>query len=136
MTGIDVVADTTVEVSPIAGKGLFAAAAIPEGAVVARLTAPPADVADLGPVNHSCDPNLGWRDERTLVAMRDVGAGAELTTDYALALDRPGALVWCHCGTYRCRQVVEGEDWQIPQLQERYAGWWTPRLAERISAQS
>lgn len=136
MTGIDLVAATAVDASPIAGKGLFAVSAIPAGTVVATFADEPNDVSDLGPVNHSCDPNLGWHDQRTLVAMRDIGAGAELTTDYALALDRPGALVWCHCNTYRCRQVIEGEDWQIPQLQQRYAGWWAPRLAERISAQS
>lgn len=136
MTEAELLADAATDVSPIAGTGLFATAPIPAGTVVARLATAPGTVSDLGRINHSCDPNLGWADERTLVAMRDIGVGAELTTDYALTLDAPGALVWCHCGTYRCRQVVEGEDWQIPQLQQRYAGWWAPRLAERISAHS
>ena len=88
----------------------------------------------MGPVNHSCDPTLGWVDERTLVALRDVDAGTELTCDYATAVDDPQLLLRCHCDTYRCRQLIEGADWQIPQLQTRYAGHWTPRLQQRIDA--
>jgi hypothetical protein len=42
----------------------------------------------------------------------------------------------CHCETYRCRQVIEGTDWQIPQLQKRYAGMCAPdvqRLIDRVT---
>lgn len=124
----------TVEPSPIAGHGLVSSVVIPRGTAVLRFDEPPTSVADFRHVNHSCDPNLGWTDDRTLVALRDIGAAAELTTDYALALDTPGALVWCHCGTYRCRQVIEGDDWRIPQLQQRYVGAWSPRLAAHISS--
>jgi hypothetical protein len=130
----DVADGTEVGPSPIAGMGLFATVPLPSGAVLLRFDAPPHTPADFSPVNHSCEPNLGWVDERTLVALRDIDRGAELTTDYALALDTGGALVWCHCGTYRCRQVVEGDDWRIPQLQQRYAGAWAPHVAERIEA--
>jgi hypothetical protein len=42
----------------------------------------------------------------------------------------------CHCETYRCRQVIEGTDWQIPQLQRRYAGWFAPVVQQRIDAAS
>ena len=37
-----------------------------------------------GSVNHSCDSNLWMADEVTVVARRDIGAGEELTLDYAL----------------------------------------------------
>ena len=29
----------------------------------------------------------------------------------------PAYLLRCHCPSYRCRQMVEGTDWRIPQLQ-------------------
>ncbi len=35
-------------------------------------------------LNHSCEPNVGFAGNIVLVAMRDVAAGEELTTDYAL----------------------------------------------------
>ena len=115
----------TVEVRPsrIAGRGLFATAAIKAG------TAVPVEVADL---NHSCEPNVGWAATGELVAMHDVAGDTELTTDYALHVDDPTLVLMCHCETYRCRQVIEGNDWQIPQLQKRYAGFFAPAVQRRI----
>jgi hypothetical protein len=134
MTEPEITVPASVADSQIAGRGLFVGSSISRGSVVVRFAAPPVSVADFGSLNHSCDPLLGWADEHTLVAIRDIAAGSELTTDYALALDSEGALVWCRCDTYRCRQVIEGDDWRIPQLQQRYAGYWAPRIADRIAA--
>ncbi|HET6876458.1 MAG TPA: SET domain-containing protein-lysine N-methyltransferase [Jatrophihabitans sp.] len=119
--------------SAIAGHGSFAAAPIPAGDVVFRYADPPTSPAGLGTVNHSCDPTLGWADERTLVTLRDVRAGEELATDYALSTTDPAFVLVCHCETYRCRQVVEGDDWRIPQLRQRYAGYWSPPVARLIA---
>jgi SET domain-containing protein len=114
-----------VEISRIAGRGLFATRPLAAGTEL--------DL-DLAHLNHSCEPNVGWTATGALVAMRDVGEGAELTTDYALHIDDPGFVLTCHCETYRCRQVIEGTDWQIPQLQKRYAGFWAPPIRQRIEA--
>jgi len=83
--------------------------------------------------NHSCEPNLGWADEYTLVALRDIAAGEELTDDYATSTVDPDFVLYCHCETYRCRQVIEGTDWKIPQLQKRYAGQWVPYIDRLIA---
>jgi hypothetical protein len=109
--------------SRIAGRGLFATRPVPAGAAV--------DL-DSTLVNHSCEPNLGWSATGALVAMREIDEGDELTTDYALSLDDPDFVLTCHCETYRCRQLIEGTDWQIPQLQKRYAGFWAPVVQRRI----
>jgi uncharacterized protein len=131
----------TVEVrrSDIAGRGLFATVDLPAGTVVLRVAWAADDdgrVDELGVrfPNHSCDANLGWRDARTLVTMTDVSAGAELLTDYAMSLTEPGWLLRCHCPSYRCRQMVEGSDWRIPQLQQRYAGWWALPVRRLLEA--
>ena len=68
----------------------------------------------LGPkVNHSCDPNCGVQlnDEQAFdfVARRSIGAGQELTFDYAMrnfTIDHFPAK--CLCGTARCRGSVTG----------------------------
>jgi SET domain-containing protein len=111
--------------SRIAGRGLFALRPIAAGAPV---------LVEYRRLNHSCEPNLGWSPNGDLVAMRDVAADEELTTDYALALDDRDFVMTCHCETYRCRQLIEGVDWQIPQLQKRYAGFWAPEIQRRIDA--
>lgn len=154
--------DVRVDASAIAGRGLFAAIPIATGVTVVRLggrlvsgAEPGAlieaaevhvDTIAVGPElhlvlpagnqvrfgNHSCDPNLGWADEYTLVTMRDVAAGTELTSDYATSCADPSFILPCHCETYRCRQLICGDDWRIPQLQQRYAGCWTPYLQTLI----
>jgi hypothetical protein len=82
-------------------------------------------------LNHSCTPNVGFAGNVVLVAMRDVAAGEELTTDYALFDDYDGSME-CHCGTDACRHVIDGRDWMLPQLQERYRGWFSTYLQRRI----
>jgi len=83
-------------------------------------------------LNHSCDPALGFSAAGELVARRAIAPGEELTIDYALHRDDPDFVMVCHCETYRCRQLIEGNDWQIPQLQKRYAGFWAPAVQRRI----
>lgn len=116
--------------SPVAGRGLFATRPIPAGTVVLRPAAP---VHESGPLNHSCDPNLGWAGD-DLVTLRAVEAGEELLVDYAMSATDPDWFLRCHCPSYRCRQMVEGGDWQIPQLQQRYAGHWAPAVRALIDA--
>jgi hypothetical protein len=118
--------------SPIAGRGLFTAAPIPAGAEVLR---PDGPVHEQGPVNHACDPNLGWSGD-ALVAVRDIAADEELVVDYALSVSDPEWFLRCHCPSYRCRQMVEGSDWRIAQLQQRYAGRWAPAVQALIDAES
>lgn len=112
-------------VSRIAGHGLFSSEPISPGTAVLHQDG-------IGELNHSCDPTLGWADAATLVATRDIAAGDELTLDYATVIDDPQFAMACHCETYRCRQMIEGGDWQIPQLQQRYAGRWHPAVQRRI----
>ena len=85
-----------------------------------------------GPFNHSCDPNL-WFDGARLITRRPVAAGEELTYDYATGSTEFTSL-FCHCETYRCRQMIECSDWQIPQLQQRYAGHFGPNVQRLIDA--
>jgi len=82
-------------------------------------------------INHSCEPNVGFLGNIVLVAMRDVDAGEELTTDYAL-FDMHDESMECRCGTTACRGTVTGRDWQLPELQARYRGWFSSYLQARM----
>src|SRR5258707_15438588 len=81
--------------------------------------------------NHSCDANLGMRGEITFVAMRDICAGEELTHDWATT-DDDDYSVECKCGAHACRKVLTGKDWQRPELEKRYAGYFSIYLARKI----
>jgi uncharacterized protein len=85
-------------------------------------------------INHSCEPNVGFGGNTVLVAMRDVEAGEELTTDYALFDDYDGSMV-CECRTARCRRTIGGHDWRLPELQARYRGYFSWYLERRIDLQ-
>lgn len=82
--------------------------------------------------NHSCQPNLGIRGEITFVALRDIRAGEELTHDWATT-DDDDYSVQCHCGSPQCRGTITGKDWQHPELQQRYAGYFSAYLADKIA---
>ena len=83
-------------------------------------------------INHSCEPNVGFAGNIVLVAMRDVAAGEELTTDYALFDDADDPMT-CNCGTSSCRGTISGRDWQLPELQRRYGSYFSWYLLRRFA---
>jgi uncharacterized protein len=155
--------EVEVRPSDVAGRGLFTRVDLPAGTVVSRLGGTLVDTValrlllerddevdhvrvedDLHLVlppgnrnrfcNHACDPTLGWVDAYTLATRGDVAAGTELLVDYAMSIVDDAWFLRCHCASYRCRQMVEGTDWKIPQLQQRYDGWWTPYVQRLVDA--
>jgi uncharacterized protein len=81
--------------------------------------------------NHSCDANLGMRGEITFVAMRDIAAGEELTHDWCTTDDDTYSQQ-CNCGAANCRGTVTGKDWQRPDLQKKYPGYFAAYLQKKI----
>ena len=86
-------------------------------------------------VNHSCNPNAGLSGQIGLVAMRDIKVGEEVCFDYAMCDTMPYDEFDCACGNANCRGRVSGNDWQRPELQKRYAGFFSPHVQRRIDVQ-
>jgi hypothetical protein len=82
--------------------------------------------------NHSCDANLGMRGEITFLAMRDIRTGEELTHDWATT-DDDNYSIEGKCGAPNCRKTAAGKDWQRPELQKRYAGYFSAYLTRKIA---
>jgi uncharacterized protein len=87
--------------------------------------------------NHSCDPNCGFSGQVFLVAMRDIAAGEEITFDYAMTVSESvgSDMVFrmdCVCGSSRCRKTITEQDWQLPELQDRYRGYFSPYIQNKI----
>jgi hypothetical protein len=85
-------------------------------------------------LNHSCEPNCGLVGSQVLVAMRDIEAGEELSFDYAMCDASDYDEFTCLCEQPTCREVVTGMDWRKPELQVKYAGYFSPYLIRRIAA--
>jgi len=92
-------------------------------------------------VNHSCDPNAGFRGQIFLVAMRPIRTGEEVCYDYAMVIRGviPGAPAFslrCSCGAKLCRGTITADDWKNQALQTRYAGYFQWFLQEKIESAS
>lgn len=82
--------------------------------------------------NHSCNPNAGFRDHLTLVAMRDIRAGEQVTFDYAICMTTGILNLNCVCGSKDCRRKIKGTDWKIVKLQKKYKKYFQPYILEKI----
>jgi hypothetical protein len=87
-------------------------------------------------LNHSCEPNAGFKGQIAVTAMRTIRKGEQVTIDYAMVLYHsprgPAYKLACLCGTPSCRGVVTDNDWKIAALQEKYRGWFQPFLQGEI----
>lgn len=92
----------------------------------------PFEITSANCFNHSCDPNAGLQGPRTLVAMRPIKKGEPICYDHSMSNGSPYDGFSCRCGTQTCRGKVTGNDWKLPPLQERYRGFFSPYLVERI----
>jgi hypothetical protein len=84
-------------------------------------------------INHSCEPNIGVKGQIVFVAMRDIAADEELTHDWAMTDDDDYSME-CNCGAASCRKLVTGQDWRKKDLQEKYQGYVSWYLTQKIEA--
>ena len=75
------------------------------------------------PLNHSCEPNVWYREgELALEAMKDIKAGEEILIDYCVLWSDEEMKFECDCGSRGCRKIVNGLDYQKKELIELYNG--------------
>ena len=76
-------------------------------------------------LNHSCEPNCGLVDplgSLSLMTLREITPGEELTWDYSTANCGEWALAGCRCNAATCRRVI-GAFRELPRAtQDRYIG--------------
>lgn len=89
-------------------------------------------------VNHSCDPTCGISGQISMVALRDIEPDEEITFDYAMSDVGSEELGWedmdCLCGSANCRSKITGKDWRIPELQQKYKGYFSRYVQDLIDA--
>jgi hypothetical protein len=95
----------------------------------------PIEPEDADRVNHSCNPNAGIRGQVGLVAMRAIAPDEEICFDYAMSEANDIDDFDCRCGAPNCRGRVTIYDWQIPELQARYQGYFSEYIQRLIDQQ-
>lgn len=85
-------------------------------------------------INHCCNPNIGFLDSLTLVAMQDVKRDSELTADYSIWINNAEYLLTdnCLCGSKNCRKRISGNDWLRLDVIVNNYGFFSPFLNKRI----
>ena len=81
--------------------------------------------------NHSCDANMGLQGQIVFVAIRDIEKDEELTIDWAM-LDDGDYEHECNCQLPRCRKILTGKDWMRKELQQKYQGYFSWHMQNKI----
>lgn len=79
-------------------------------------------------VNHSCDPNCGIVERFSIVTMKPVAEGEELTWDYDMSENSDWSMR-CRCGSANCRRLVMGYRYLPLERRELYRGFISDYLA-------
>jgi hypothetical protein len=83
-------------------------------------------------INHSCEPNCGAFGTSSVIAMKDIEIGEELTFDYAMTDSSQYNEFKCFCGKENCRGKITGKDWQDLTLQSKYKNYFSFFITELI----
>jgi uncharacterized protein len=99
----------------------------------------PTSVKDVGVaefVNHSCNPNSGFFDEITLVAIRTIQPGEQITIDYAFSETFALFSMECKCKEPDCRKIITCDDWMLTSLQAKYSKYFQPYIKAKLPSYS
>jgi hypothetical protein len=88
------------------------------------------EIEDQGVVNHSCEPNAGFQNQITLIAMSEIILGEEITFDYAFSESFMEGFE-CKCGRSNCRKKITEDDWKIKSIREKYEEYYSPYLKKK-----
>ena len=71
-------------------------------------------------LNHSCNPNVGIRGHKTLVAIRDIKKDKEITIDYSIIEADPRWYIECSCKAKNCRGVIRSIQYLPKKIYNNY----------------
>ena len=83
-------------------------------------------------INHSCEPNCGMAGTSSVQTLRDIEIGEELTFDYAMSDSSQYDEFTCACGKDKCREKINGLDWQKKDLQAKYSKYFSAYIESLI----
>lgn len=82
-------------------------------------------------INHSCEPNAAIVTAKTVVAMKNIRKGEEITIDYSMTDADPFWQMTCVCGTKTCRKRIASIQGVPPHVFKRHMPF-IPKNFQRI----
>ena len=71
-------------------------------------------------LNHSCNPTAGIKGKLTLVALKNLKEGEEVTIDYSTIEGDPNWKMQCTCGEKNCRKIIRSIEFMPEDQFEKY----------------
>ena len=87
-----------------------------------------------GLFNHSCEPNMGLRNQIEYIAIHDINGGEEVIPDYSFT-ESDFETFTCHCGANSCRKTIHPNDWKLDALHKKYHDYFSPYLKRKYRSQ-
>jgi len=82
-------------------------------------------------INHSCNPNAGFKGTLTVVAMRTIRAHEEILIDYAITEEDPFWRMHCLCHAPQCRKQIRSAPFLPKPLLKKYQHY-LPRFLQYL----
>jgi SET domain-containing protein len=82
-------------------------------------------------LNHSCNPTAGVKGKVSIVALKDIKEGQEITIDYSTI---EGDALWempCDCGEKKCRRLIRGIQYLPKKTFDTYMPY-VPKYFQRL----
>ena len=71
-------------------------------------------------LNHSCNPSASIKGKVTIVALKDMNPGDEVTLDYSTIEGDPLWEMKCGCGSKDCRKVIRSIEFLPKRVFDKY----------------
>ena len=71
-------------------------------------------------LNHSCDPNASIKGKISMVAMKNIKEGEEITIDYSITECDELWEMKCYCGAKNCRKIVKSIQYLPEKTFDKY----------------
>ncbi|GAI75942.1 unnamed protein product, partial [marine sediment metagenome] len=71
-------------------------------------------------VNHSCNPNVGIKKDKKLVAIKNIKKGEEIFWDYSTSMDEDNWTMKCKCGNKDCRKIIKDFKYLPERTKNKY----------------
>lgn len=84
-----------------------------------------------GVFNHSCNPNVGFKNSLTLVAINNIKTNEELVFDYSFS-ETDFKQFNCSCGDINCRKIIKPTDWKVKTLQKKFKNYFSPYIKAKF----
>ena len=82
-------------------------------------------------INHSCEPNCGIKGLFTVVAMRSIEKGEQITWDYEMTEKSDWWKMKCRCGSPDCRKVIGNYKNMPKAIRKKYKGYISEWLTKK-----